>query len=90
MYWSDWGINPRIERARLDGSEREIFLNTSIQAAYGMDIDYENNLLYWCDQRLNKIERVNLDTRERKVIMTNLTDCVSLSVLGDYVYFADL
>jgi len=27
MYWTDWGDNPKIERANLDGSERTALLS---------------------------------------------------------------
>ena len=64
--------------------------NQSIKAPYGLAIDYEENMLYWCDNKLNLIERVNISSMERKVIIsTNLTDCQSVDVHGDYVYWAD-
>ena len=30
MYWSDWGENPRIERAWMDGTHREIIIQEKI------------------------------------------------------------
>lgn len=61
-----------------------------IQAPYGLAIDYEENMLYWCDKTLDLIERVNISSGERKVIISsNLTDCVSVDVHGDYIYWAD-
>ena len=30
MFWSDWGKNPRIERAWMDGRQREIIINTEL------------------------------------------------------------
>ena len=64
--------------------------NQSIKAPYGLAIDYEENMLYWCDNKLNLIERVNISSMERKVIIsTNLTDCQSVDVHGDHVYWAD-
>ena len=53
MYWADSGHAPRIERARLDGSERVIIANGSIARPCGLTIDYsEGDMghLYWCDQ----------------------------------------
>lgn len=73
------------------GRTGELWLqNQSIKAPYGLAIDYEENMLYWCDNKLNLIERVNILSMERKVILsTNLTDCQSVDVHGDYVYWAD-
>ena len=30
MFWSDWGRKPRIERAWMDGSHREIIIDTEL------------------------------------------------------------
>jgi low density lipoprotein-related protein 2 len=30
MFWTDWGQNPHIERANMDGSNRQIIVNTKI------------------------------------------------------------
>lgn len=30
MFWSDWGKNPRIERAWMNGREREIIINSEL------------------------------------------------------------
>jgi hypothetical protein len=66
----------------------------SISAPYGLAIDYEEDMLYWCDKNLDIIERVNITSGERKVIVstrqTSITDCVSLDVFGDHIYWADM
>ncbi|KAL8579462.1 hypothetical protein ACOMHN_026827 [Nucella lapillus] len=61
-----------------------------ISTPYGLAIDYEENVLYWCDKSLDIIERVNISSHHRQVIVsTNLTDCVALTVFGEHVYWAD-
>ena len=30
MFWSDWGRKPRIERAWMDGTNREIIIDTEL------------------------------------------------------------
>ena len=30
MFWSDWGKKPRIERAWMDGTNREIIIDTEL------------------------------------------------------------
>lgn len=49
LYWSDWGLEARIERARLDGSDRVHYVYTNITMPWGLTIDYETHTLYWCD-----------------------------------------
>ncbi|XP_070183011.1 low-density lipoprotein receptor-related protein 1-like [Littorina saxatilis] len=106
LFFSDWGAYPRIVMARLDGSKRTDLVapsdnatrskemrmnnNQGIKAPYGLAVDQMENMLYWCDKDLDIIERVNLTSRERRIILsTNLTDCVSVDVYGEHIYWAD-
>lgn len=41
LFWTEWGQYPRIERSRLDGSERAVLVNVSISWPNGISIDYE-------------------------------------------------
>ena len=38
MYWADCGVEPRIERAMLDGSERITLLDTELEWPKGLTI----------------------------------------------------
>ncbi|XP_013411103.1 prolow-density lipoprotein receptor-related protein 1 [Lingula anatina] len=92
MFWTDWGTRPRIERARLDGSERRTIMNLTdfIKEPYGLTIDYDAGKLYWCDKALDVICSSNLDGSEAKyIIRENLTDPTSITVFGDYIYWTD-
>ena len=105
LFFSDWGSYPRIVQSRLDGSERinlvapydkfeassEVRLNNvGIKAPYGLAVDQDENMLYWCDKDLDIIERVNLTSHERKIILSDhLTDCVAIDVFGGHIYWAD-
>lgn len=122
LFWTEWGQYPRIERSRLDGSERAVLVNVSISWPNGISIDYEvrqtglfshppppfqwcrqldinrflsvhvqENLLYWCDARTDKIERINLETGEKRevVLASNNMDMFSVSVFESYIYWSD-
>ena len=42
LYWSDWGErNPKIESADLDGTNRVVLVNESLQWPNGVAIDYQ-------------------------------------------------
>lgn len=56
MYWTDWGENPKIERANLDGTDRIILVNTSLGWPNGLALDYAEDKLYWGDAKTDKIE----------------------------------
>lgn len=96
MYWVDWGVEPKIERARLDGSERMIFVK-NVKQPYVMAIDHEKSNLYWCDKGSKTIEMTSLKTPDapRKVqnvtvIVRNVTNCYGLAVFKDHVYWTNV
>lgn len=117
LFWTEWGQYPRIERSRLDGSERLVLVNVSISWPNGISIDYkvcikvcvyvlsvmwhvqnqitrsdmQEGLLYWCDARTDKIERINLETGENRelVLSSHNMDMFAVSVFEDYIYWSD-
>uniref|UniRef100_A0A8C6YKS8 EGF-like domain-containing protein n=1 Tax=Nothoprocta perdicaria TaxID=30464 RepID=A0A8C6YKS8_NOTPE len=88
LFWTEWGQYPRIERSRLDGTERMVLVNVSISWPNGISVDYE---LYWCDARTDKIERIDLESGENRevVLASNNMDMFSVSVFEDYIYWSD-
>lgn len=48
-------------------------------------------MLYWCDARTDKIERINLETGENRevVLSSNNMDMFSVSVFESYIYWSD-
>ena len=90
MYWTDWGNDPKIERARLDGTHRVILVNSSIAWPNGITIDYLDRKIYWADAKLDKIEVMNLDGSQRKVILDDKVPHIfGFTLLGDRLYFTD-
>ena len=69
MYWTDWGIFPRIECAYMNGENRHDLVNTTIQGPNGLTLDHVYNKLYWADAREDSIEVIDLATLERKVVL---------------------
>lgn len=67
MYWTDWGEEPRIERAGMDGSNRQIIVHQQIYWPNGLTIDLEEQKLYWADAKLSFIHKANLDGTARSV-----------------------
>lgn len=56
MYWTDWGENPKIECANLDGQERHVLVNTSLGWPNGLALDPQEGKLYWGDAKTDRIE----------------------------------
>lgn len=67
MYWTDWGANPKIERAGMDASNRVVIISTNLTWPNGLAIDYETQRLYWADAGMKTIEFGNFDGSDRQV-----------------------
>ena len=92
LYWVDVGPPARIERAKQDGTEREVVIHDRIDTPSGLSIDYDAQALYWSDRTFDTIERVDLRPNHnmtRKVIVRNVADCMGVTVFGQYIYWTD-
>lgn len=68
MFWSDWGVNARIEAARMDGSERQSLVDKMVQWPTGLAIDYPARRLYWTDPKAHTVSSVNMKGRDRQLV----------------------
>lgn len=90
MFWADWGVNAKIERAFMDGTNRSTIINgASMGWPNGLAIDYKSSKLYWVDARLDVMMSANLDGGERKVILRSLRHPFGVDVFDGYVYWSD-
>ena len=91
MYWNDWGNeSPKIERAHLDGTNRRTIVQSSIRWPSGLTIDYREQKIYWSDVNLDKVEVMDVNGSNRRIVVANSVPHVfSISVLGDRLYWTD-
>ena len=52
MYYTDWGRNPRIERASMAGRNPQQLINTDLGWPNGLTIDFDEDMMYWADALL--------------------------------------
>ncbi|XP_047359021.1 low-density lipoprotein receptor-related protein 6 [Vespa velutina] len=89
MYWAEWGNSGSIERARLDGSNRQVIL-AYIGRANGLTIDHAARKLYWADLFTPAIDSYDLQARKRKPIITkDIVYPFSITQYQDYIYWTD-
>ena len=81
MFWSDWGVAPRIERAHLDGTGRSSIISDHVGWPNGLCIDTTAKKIYWADARLDRIESAGLRGENRKQLVTNLPHPFGLAVV---------
>ncbi|MBN3316112.1 LRP8 protein, partial [Atractosteus spatula] len=93
MYWSDWGNQAKIEKAGLNGVDRQILVSEGIEWPNGITLDLPNKRLYWVDAKLHLISSVDFNGANRKVLissMDHLSHPFALTVFEDRVYWTDL
>ena len=92
MFWTDWGEIPKIERASMDGTNRNVIVNTQLGEPYGITIDYINQRIYWTDNNEDRIEFSDYFGNGRTVLVTaadNVVDPFALTIYGDLLYWTD-
>ena len=91
MYWSDWGTVASIERASMDGEARQILHNTALVFPNGLTLDYQNQVLYWIDASLDKIESSNVDGTNRQLIISFSSNQhpFAISFFNNILYWSD-
>lgn len=92
MYWTDWGSEPRIERAGMDGTHRQTLITNNIKWPNGLTLDLVQNRIYWVDAKLNLISSCNFDGSDRKVVLYSseyLRHPFSITTFEDWVYWTD-
>lgn len=74
----------------MDGNSRMILHSTGLSSTYAITIDYENQILYWADYTLNRIERSNVDGSNRVILTTTVRDPFSMTYYNGRLYWGDL
>ncbi len=73
----------------MDGSSQMVLHSTNLRDTYAITMDYENQVLYWADFTLNKIERSNIDGSNRRILTTSLRDPFSIAYYNGSLYWGD-
>lgn len=94
MFWTDWGENPKIERAGMDGnpSTRQVIISTRVFWPNGLTIDYDSSRLYWADGKYSYIHSSELDGSDRTEVVSNslqLPHPFALTLFKDSLYWTD-
>uniref|UniRef100_A0AAV2KWL1 Very low-density lipoprotein receptor n=1 Tax=Knipowitschia caucasica TaxID=637954 RepID=A0AAV2KWL1_KNICA len=92
IFWAECGKNPKIQRSTLDGQNRTTLVNTLIHKPVALSLDLPRDLLYWADQGLRRISRVNLEGHYRKTVVESngfLDRPFGLALFERFVYWSD-
>ena len=70
MYWTDWGLDERIEKANMDGTNRTIVIHSGLYFPSGLALDIAKNWLYWVDSYNDKLEVYEFSSNTRREIIS--------------------
>ena len=74
----------------MNGANRTLLHDTGLQQPYGLTLDYGQQILYWIDAGLDRIERSNIDGSNRGVVVSRgIYAPFGISVYRDTLYFTD-
>ncbi|KAJ8038344.1 Low-density lipoprotein receptor-related protein 6 [Holothuria leucospilota] len=89
IYFTDWGSDPKIERAEGDGKNRLVLVNSDIVSPRSLTIDLEERALYWIDAVTNNLETINFDGTSRKMLRNLFHETVFSLALDDNAFFCN-
>ncbi|XP_045489131.1 low-density lipoprotein receptor-related protein 4 isoform X2 [Pieris rapae] len=89
LYWSDWGENPSIERAALDGTARKIIVDHDLGFPNGLTIDYVERRLYWTDALKNRIDTSDLNGLHRVQLVPDAKNPFGMTQFCEFIYWTD-
>ena len=90
IFWTDWGSNPKIERATLAGQERTTIVAKSLQHPNDIIVDYTDNKIYWLDAGLDVVGKADLDGRNIKqsAVISN-SKLFAIALYNNMIYLTD-
>ncbi|XP_038213650.1 low-density lipoprotein receptor-related protein 4 [Zerene cesonia] len=89
LYWSDWGENPSIERAALDGTQRKIIVDHDLGFPNGLTIDYVERRLYWTDALKDRIDTSDLNGQHRVQLVPDAKNPFGMTQFCEFIYWTD-
>ncbi|KAM7011957.1 low-density lipoprotein receptor-related protein 8-like [Tautogolabrus adspersus] len=92
LFWAQCGSSPKIWRSSLDGQNRTTLVSSSIRRPVALSLDMPRQLLYWVDQGMRSISRVDLEGSHRKTVVESngyLDQPFGLAVFEGFVYWSE-
>ena len=90
VYWSDWGSVAKIEKASMDGKNQTVIVDTNLVWPNGLTLDSYQQVLYWIDAYLDRIESSSVNGSRRIVVSSErIYRPFGISVYRGILYFTD-
>ena len=89
LFWTDWGSNPHIGSAGMDGSRQTKIISTNIIWPNGLVVDDTIQRIFWTDAKLNRIESSRIDGTDRKILPVKVSHPYAVEVFENMIYWCD-
>ena len=93
VFWTDWGLDPKVERASLSGEDRKTLAsspNQQITWPNGITTDYVGKKIYWVDAKHDTIVSSDYDGTNIKSVRVRLNiHPFSVAFYGSSLYWSD-
>jgi len=90
LFYTDWGANAALVRADMDGRNVRAIVTTGVTWINDLAVDRVQRRIFLVDANHDRIESVDLDGGNRKVILDGLVrHPFSLEVFEDWLYWSD-
>ena len=66
------------------------YIVQGLNDVYGLTLDYQQQMLYWCDLSNNRIERSTVTGSNREVIVSSLQDPWGITFHRGMLYWTDI
>lgn len=68
LFWTDTGIQPKIERSLLDGSKRKVLVWSGILYPVSIAVDVHSSTIYFTDSARETVESCDLEGNARRIL----------------------
>lgn len=68
LFWTDTGIQPKIERSLLDGSKRKVLVWSGILYPVSIAVDVHSNTIFFTDSARETVESCDLEGNARRIL----------------------
>lgn len=93
LYFTDWGrfgTSGKIFKTTMAGSLKRAIIDKDLSQPSGLAIDYDDRMLYWTDAVREKIERSDLEGKNREVLVSATIYPFAITVFRNHIYWTDL
>ena len=76
----------------MDGTHRQVLVDSHIKWPNGITLDYSAERLYWVDAKMNLIASCNFDGSKRRIVLANsqiVRHPFSITIFEDWIYWTD-